>query len=74
MRLDAQQHRYGIKILVINQGTWFWSEPLCDISFVLRGQRERASARFLATRHNNPAGALAKALAATAAMLEREEL
>jgi len=74
VRLDTQQHRYGVKILLLHQGTWFWSEPLGDVSFVPRGQRDRSTFRSLATKANTPAGALAKAVSATAAMLERGEL
>lgn len=74
MRLDGKLHRYGVPIMIIPQGTWFWSQLLCDISFVLAGKREAFDSFTLRDRDNSLPYAIHEAARHMTRMIKRGEI
>jgi hypothetical protein len=71
VRLNAIWHRYGIMIMVIPQGTWFWDHLFEVIDFVPTGKRTSRDSYPL--RHNSLHGALSEAIKRTPHVIERLE-
>lgn len=59
------QTRYGVPIIKLEHGTWFWCHALEDVNFVPAGKRTSTCQRhFRFERQNNLPGALRLALEA----------
>jgi hypothetical protein len=67
-------YRYGVKILELSEGTWFWSELLSDINFVPKGKRASTHGTSLYGKQNNRTGAIVKAARMTVDMIMKEEI